>query len=231
MNRDPYEVVRRASCLFREVLVPFSGGKDSLAALNLCWQHFDKVEAFYCYVIPGLSFVEDSFARCRQRYPGLVIHQVPGATLSDLLRSASFRHPTAMTLNLPSVKYKDCEAYARKLSGIEWCGGGHKITDSLERRGMIQRCDGIDRARKRFYPLAQWTNGYVFRYLRRQRIPLSADHCLLGGSWDGTLTAAELRMIRDAWPEDFAKIKEMFPLVDSELKREAWYGEEEARRA
>lgn len=225
MNRKhPLEVIRRAAGQFDAALVSFSCGKDSLAVLDLCCAHFKRVEAFHMFITPGLSFHEAAIARAEKRYPGLVIHRLPHWILSRLLRSASLRNPSPMTVNLPRLSLSDCEDAARKITGIEWIAGGHKRHDSLERVAMLNKCNSIDPKTKRFYPIAYWSNAGVLNHLKRQRISLPSDYAIMGHSYGGDLYADSLLPIRRHFPDDFEKIAERFPDVRADLKRCEWIG-------
>jgi len=57
-----------AAAAHKRVLVAYSGGKDSIATLDLCVKTFgiENVECFFMYFIPGLRCVEDELDKARK---------------------------------------------------------------------------------------------------------------------------------------------------------------------
>lgn len=62
----------------------------------------------------------------------------------------------------------------------------------------------------------------MLSYLKLRRLPLSLENKELGFSFR-SLQGKDLGKIKRRFPEDFEKIKKMFPLVEAELKRGEFY--------
>ncbi len=239
--QHPLAVVESAKAAgIREVLVSYSAGKDSMVALDLCSQHFDRVEAFFMYMIPGLSFQEHTLADAERRY-GIKILRLPDKRLCDQLRYANLRNPTAQTSKLPAITYRQVAHVARKHFGINWIASGEQSAESLSRQGMIRGCgtisddaevpewlsakkdstfNGIDRKRGYIYPLGFWRPQDVLSYLSQNRIPLPYEYSILGtGASFGGIRMEHLWPVSQHLPDDFAKIKKLFPLCEAELLR------------
>lgn len=201
------------------VLVGFSGGKDSAACLDLCFKYFKNVQPFFMYIVPDLEFQERTLRYYEKRYKTEII-RVPHFMLSDFLRYGTFRLPD---LDVPMVKTVELYNYLRELTDIYWIAAGERIADSIIRRAMIKESSSIDEKRGRFYPLAYWDVNHVRSYNKANRLPLSLENKTLGYSFR-SLMAQDLMNIKKYFPDDYEKIKDMFPLVDVELKWGEMYG-------
>jgi len=210
--------VQTAAALTDAVIVGFSGGKDSVVTLDLCTRHFQRVEAYFLYYVPGLSFQERMLAWAERRYD-LTIYRLPHFELSQFLQHGSFR---PVDLAVPVLKVAELYAHLRAHFGIHWIAGGERIADSIWRRAMLKKSGTIDRKRGRVYPVAHFTKANILAYLKLHRLPVSEKSRVLGFSFR-SLQPAELRKISEHYPDDFAKIKALFPLVEAGIKHMEWY--------
>jgi phosphoadenosine phosphosulfate reductase len=85
-----FQPIKTARCISDNVIVGFSGGKDSICALDLCCRYFGTVHAYFMYLVPGLSFQEAQLRWYEQRH-NLKIHRVPHPMLSSWLKWGVFR--------------------------------------------------------------------------------------------------------------------------------------------
>lgn len=210
--------MQRAAALTDSVIVGFSGGKDSVVTLDLCARHFRRVEVYFLYYVPGLSFQERTLSWAERHY-GLTIYRLPHFELSQMLQYGSFR---PVDLNSPIIEVADLYAHLRARFGLHWIAGGERIADSIWRRAMLKRSGTIDRQRGRIYPVAHFTKANIMAYLKLHRLPVSEESRVLGFSFR-SLQPAEMIKIRQHFPDDFAKIKAMFPLVEAGIKHLEWY--------
>jgi phosphoadenosine phosphosulfate reductase len=217
MRGHPLTVIRQARQLTSSVLVGLSGGKDSLAVLQLCHEHGFRLAAYFQYFVPGIRFQEEILQYCERRY-GLQVLRLPHWGLSHQLREWCFRNPH-FSGDCPRLQLLDVENYAREQTGVQWIATGQRKDDSLERRAMLSKCGGIDVKNRRFWPLAEWGKRHVFSYLARSRVPLPADYNLFNGSWGGRLYATDLVAIKKAYPDDYEKICRYFPYAAAQIKR------------
>lgn len=151
-TRPLFRTVETAAAITDSVLVSFSGGKDSVATLDLCVKHFRHVEGFFMYYVKGLSFQEQICRYYEDRY-GLPIHRVPHFELSQFLRYGLYR-PT--DFSVPVVSVKDVYNYLRLNTDIWWIAAGERIADSVWRRAIIKSSGTIDEKRGASIP---WRNG------------------------------------------------------------------------
>ena len=218
-NSHLFDPVKVQSTISDSVLVGFSGGKDSAACLDLCFKYFKNVKPYFMYLVPGLEFQERTLAYYEDRYKTEFL-RVPHFMLSDFLRYGTYRMPD---LDVPMIKTVELYNYLREKSGIYWIAAGERISDSIVRRAMIKQSSSVDIKRGRFYPIAYWNINHVRSYNKQRRLPLSLENKAMGHSFR-SLMYEDLKDIKKHFPNDYDKIKSMFPLVDVELKREDFYG-------
>lgn len=218
-NSQLYDPVKTMSTITDSVLVGFSGGKDSAACLDLCFRYFKNVQPYFMYLVPDLEFQERTLKYYEKRYSTKIL-RVPHFMISDWLRYGTFRMPD---LNVPIVKTVELYNYLREQTGIYWICAGERIADSIVRRAMIKESSSIDTKRGRFYPLAYWNVKQVRAYNKQRNLPLSLENKALKHSFR-SLESDEVKNIKKIFPEDYQKIKEMFPLVDVAIKKGEFYG-------
>lgn len=161
------------------------------------------------YQVPGLSFQEAICRYYEDKY-GIPIYRIPHFMLSEWLRYGLFR---PYDWNVPIISVKETYDYMREMTDIWWIAAGERINDSLWRRGMIKSTGTIDTKRGRFFPIAEWTKEDVKAYIRQHKLKVGAESSKLGFSFR-SLSGKDMQCIKQAYPADYAKIKEWFPLVD-----------------
>lgn len=198
------------------VIVALSGGKDSLACLDLSASIFPRVEAFFCYIIPGLECELKTIRRCEQRY-GITVRQLPSPALAGYL-SAGYMTKRPSILRR-AWKWKDVEDRVRFLTGLSTVVYGHRMTESLQRRGMLKNDRGYLPQYGKVYPLWDWNSAEVHSYLRARKIEFPENY----GVWDtiGTgLVYESLVYIKEHYPHDYQKIIRLFPFAETKILRE-----------
>ena len=227
-KHNPLELIENAKAAgIREVVVSFSGGKDALTCLDLCSKHFERIEAFFMYMVPGLSFQEDTLRTAERKY-GIEIFRIPDKRLCDALRGSQFRDVTKQAASLPAITYRRVAHYARAKFGINWIASGESAFESITRHAMIKRCKGVDVPRGYIYPIGFWRRQDVYSYLSQNRIPLPPEYTICGtGASYGGLRMEHLDPISKHCPEDFKKIMRLFPHCVVQLDR--WRIEQEAK--
>lgn len=204
----------------KEIIVAYSSGKDSLAVLDLCVKHFERVVPYFMYIVKGLEFQEVHLKYVERLY-SLEIIRVPDWRLCQVIRSGVARHQTRLSQSVPSVSWKDVEHYIRQKSGIHWIASGETAFESMQRRGMIMSSDrGIDIPRGHIYPVGFWRRSRIESYLTQAGLTLPCEYRVMskGRSFGGVLPD-QIYDIRKNYPRDFEKIKELFPLVESQAIR------------
>lgn len=229
LRRPPLDVIQRAKAAgIRECIVAFSGGKDSIATIELCARHFDRVEAYHMHLVRGLSWDEEPIRWAEKEY-GIKVLRVPHWIIGRLCRDNNFRHPTQASKKAPLVKPRDIYDAACKYFEIRWIATGERCRDSLERQAYIKNCEGVQRDWHRFFPVGFWREQDVVSFLLRHGLPTPSLYNFAESEVFkersgkrrefGGFQMETVAFIRQERPDDYAKIKAMFPLIESQYVR------------
>lgn len=235
---DLFDVIRRLRYLTDEVAIGFSCGEDSVVLADLCRTWFKRVHLFYMYVTPDLDIHKNYMRYWTERMGTTLagpILQYPHFALSTMLQSAVSRDERSLKIrDVPRITIRDIEVRVCSDRGVSWFAYGHRKVDSLERRGMISECDGINLVSHRAYPLAEWKNGTVAAYLREKEIFQPQEYTWMTQSYGGGFDGACLWMLKNHFPSDYEKVVARFPYSTDHLfryERGFYDNEKEARYA
>lgn len=207
-----------------EILVGYSGGKDSRAVIDICRKVFPVVRAFHMYCVPGLKVCEDSFEYCRQRW-GVDPVQIPDWRRVMDMKAGRWCDVSNEIEDLPDLDLKGAFAYAMDVTGTTMMATGMKDADGLPRRQFFANIrDGGDPVWDHvIHPIRTWTKKDVLDYLKVNNIPLPDAE-------EGAVTSGvgldhdSLCWLHDKHPEDFQKLLKWFPYAEAAIKRREWYG-------
>ncbi|NUP12968.1 MAG: phosphoadenosine phosphosulfate reductase family protein [Polyangiaceae bacterium] len=199
-------------------LVSFSGGKDSLAVLDLCSRTFERVECFFMYFVPGLECVERQLEYARKRW-GVIIRQYPHWVLADVIHNGTFGKDWVGYEDVPIIELSDIHAMAREESGIALIATGAKKTDSLWRRRMLQAQGKAGETL--IYPVVEWKKLDVLAYLSAHKIPKPDSSGRNATGID--LSAPSLLWLHDTYPDDFKRLCELFPFAEAVVWRRTFH--------
>lgn len=214
MSTALYDPIKAQAKITDSVLVGFSGGKDSIVTLDLCFRYFKTVQPFFMYICPNLDFQERMIQWYERKY-GVEIIKIPHFDTSNFFRYGSFREPD---YTVPIVSITEIYNCLREKTGIWYVAAGERISDSIVRRAMIKRSGSIDVKRGRFYPIAYWKKREVLDYIKFRRLYLSRDSRDLHFSFK-SLDGYELNYISEVFPEDYKKIKQLYPYCGAAVRR------------
>lgn len=219
MDSSRFDPIRTMAKLTDEVIVAFSGGKESVVTLDMCMKHFKRVVPFFMYYVPGLSFQEKQIKWYEAKYD-IKIERLPHFELSNLLRYGTFRNED---LSVPIIDINDIYEWMRHNYGIKWIAAGERSGDSVIRGAMIKHSGSIDAKRGRFYPVAWWNKQEILDYIRFKKLYLASDSKILGMSFDG-ITTNSLALLEEHFPADYQKALRLFPLAEGAIVRYKTYG-------
>jgi len=219
MSNLLFDPIKTQSKVADSVIVGFSGGKDSIVTLDLCFKYFKRVVPFFMYLVPGLEFQEQMLRRYEERYNTEII-RLPHFEASNFLKYGSF---TQFDMNVDIVGINDTYAYLRQETGIHWIAAGERCADSIVRNAMIKKSGSIDYQRGRFYPLAYWKKQEVLQYIKYKKLYLSPEQKKIGFSFR-SLAGNEVAVIKEMYPDDYKKILKVYPFIGAGVKRFGEYG-------
>lgn len=214
-----YDRIKTMSKITDSVLVGFSGGKDSIVTMDLCFKYFKRVVPFFMYICPGLEFQEKQLRWYENKYNTEIV-RLPHMEVSEFFRYGSFRTPD---FGVPVISVNDIYEYMRLQTGIYWIAAGERIADSIVRRAMIKHSGSIDLKRGRFYPVSEWKKSEIMNYIKSAKLKLGDDSKRLGFSFRG-LTGYELAEIKRNFPTDYKQILRIYPFAEAAVMRYEKYG-------
>lgn len=220
MSNLLFDSIKTQSLITKNVLVSFSGGKDSIVTLDLCMKYFDNVTPFFMYLVPDLSFQEKTLQWYEKKYNTKII-RLPHFEVSNFMRYGTFRE---FDLDVKIISITDVYEYVRQETGYYWIAAGERINDSIIRRAMIKNSGTIDKKRGRFYPIAYWTKQEIQQYIKIKRLYLSPEQKKIGFSFR-SLAGQELSIIKKMYPDDYKKILRMYPFAGASVKRFEEFGQ------
>jgi 3'-phosphoadenosine 5'-phosphosulfate sulfotransferase (PAPS reductase)/FAD synthetase len=215
-RREPkMQAIRDLASLSTRCIVGVSGGKDSVAVLELLHEHGIKPFGFFLFMVPGLRVQRDYLDYLRRRYD-MEIVAWPHPDLAAFVRNG--RYCTALP-TMPQLSFREVVEAARVRFGVEWLATGEKKQDSLQRRAMMSAWGNIQVARHRAFPLAEWVQRDVFAYLKHRGVVLAPDYGLFGHSLANPTTPESLVPLRDRYPDDYARILRYYPFAEASAVR------------
>lgn len=219
MSNLLFDPIKTQSQITDSVIVGFSGGKDSIVTLDLCFRYFKRVVPFFMFLVPNLEFQEKMLRWYENKYNTEII-RVPHFEVSEFLKYGSF---TLYDHDVDIVGITDTYEYIRQKTGIHWIAAGERCADSIVRNAMIKQSGSIDYKRGRFYPIAYWKKNDVMQYIKHKKLYLSPEQKKLGFSFR-SLAGSELAVIKENYPEDYKKILKIYPFAEAGVVRYQTYG-------
>lgn len=221
MSTVLYDPLKTMAKITDEVIVAFSGGKESCVVIDLAFRYFKKVHPFFMYIAPDLSFQERTLEWYEKKYQTEII-RLPHMDVSEFFHYGSFRIPDP---TFPIVSINDIYQYVRLQTDTWWIAAGERIDDSIVRRAMMKKSGSIDIQRGRIYPVSAWKKREIIDYIKFHNLYLGQDSRKLGFSFK-SLWGKELAMLKHYFPQDYEKVLHVYPLAAAGVKRYELYGTE-----
>jgi len=209
------ETIKRVSALTdRAILFHSATGKDSIALLDLMRPHFDNILCVYMYIVPELEHINKYIDYAENKYKVKFI-QIPHYALYSYIKSGYLGIKKNENTKLPKLSQlteRICLKY-----GIDWAFFGFKQSDSMNRRLMLRTYENntINHKTKRCYPLSEWKNNDVLKYIETKQLINPINY---GGNAQSSGTSIDdinfLLWCKNNYPNDYKKILSYFPLAE-----------------
>lgn len=215
---DTLDVLNERAKVHDSCLVAYSGGKDSLAVMDLCCKTFKRVVGFYMFLVPGLACIEQQLDYARKRW-GVQINHYPHWLLFRCLKHGVYCDESYTKDDMPEFSLHDIYSLAKSEAGIPVLATGAKSADSLWRRRFFNATKGWDGM---LYPIKDWNKFDVIAYLKANDIPIPDSSS--GNATGVDLSTPSLLLLHDKHPEDFKKLLHWFPFAEAVVWRRTFYG-------
>lgn len=199
------------------ILVAYSGGKDSRVVLDLCSKTFGKVVCFYLYLVPGLKFIEDQLQWAINRYKVDILQYAGMMALPTILKYGIYCDPSYEYEKFLPIKEKDEFDIVRNDTGITLIANGQRKSEGIHRRKNMSRP-----SKNVIYPIKNWNKFEVLSYCKAHDIPL--PDALRKDMSGVNLEDKTLCWLYDQYPQDFARLLQMFPYAEVPIYRRKFYG-------
>lgn len=234
------EAIRRSGTDI--ISLAFSTGKDSVAAMVALKAHFRQVIPVYWYLVPGLSFVEQSLRYYEDVFETPIV-RLPHPNRYFWLSNFAYQSPdriAALDYIIGGILESD-EAlngdhlytmdmlwdHVRKQLGLDKLGGGPvgamhatgiRAADSPIRLAHYRKHGGFAPNGLLCYPVITWRLDDIEAMLESTGLMLPPEYAWIGRSFDGIMRRYT-HPIAQHCPQDMARILEDFPLADLDFFR------------
>jgi phosphoadenosine phosphosulfate reductase len=204
---------------YNAVSVSYSGGKDSVVAMDLAVKTFKRVEAFFMYVIPDMECVQPAMDFAYKRW-GITVRQYPHFAILEDMGNGVYCNNTDRVV-LPKYSLTDIYNVARADSDTMAVVTGMKRNDSMMRRQHMKWNEmGANHV---WHPLAGWTNHDVRAYCLRHKLESPLSFSGQGASSGIGLDEETFLWLADKYPRDFFRMCEIFPYAEAAIWKRRFY--------
>lgn len=199
----------------------FSAGIDSIAMFYQLNKYFKKIVPIYMYAVPDLEFVNRYLNYFEHKFNKKILRIPHPATVRLLENNAyNFRHNIAdnylNSYNMDSMIVYVAESIGYPINTM--LAIGNKKVDNPIRHMSIKKYGSVNYDRSVFYPIFDWSEKDVKDTIIKNEVKIPIDYKIFGRSFDGLMYRFMIPL-KKHFPNDYAKIKEYFPLIDVEIMR------------
>lgn len=195
-----------------DVIVMYSTGKDATCMLDLFAKYIgvERLRVVYLYFIKDISFKNSYLKEIEKRYK-IKIDQFPHHELTQIIHNR-------LDKKVKVMNQSDMQNFLRLRYNTSWIAWGYRINESVNRAQMIraEAPKGIDIRNKKLYPVADWNEKEVLKWLRNNKIPLSVEYSY--NFHDLNMPFNEtLEWLFFNYPNDYYVAVKQFPFLEGDL--------------
>lgn len=218
-----FEVINYLKKETGEVILFHSGtGKDSIALLEMLHDKFE-VKPVFMYLVPDLEYENRYIVWAEKKYKVEFI-KTPHYALNSFIKHGYLGIKKDESITLSKISKIDTDI--KRKTGINWSVYGFKKVDGITRRIMLNGYEnGLSEKTKKAYPLMDYTNGDVLKFISDNTlIPPFSYGTLKPSSGCDISTPEFLAYLGKKYPDDLKKIFTQFPLAEVILFKYKSYG-------
>lgn len=203
----------------------FSRGKDSIAAWLQLRKYFTRIIPFHCASVPNLKFVDESLDYYERVFNTPILRYMDGDCVKSL-EVLWWQPPNSEadidTIELWRFDKHDIIKHLQKKYNLPlaWCAFGINMTDSIDRRIWVEKIGGRNDNHKTFYPCFDWKKKQIVDSIMDAGIKLPKDYLFANRSMAAIPAYRHLYRMKEWAPEDYERIKLMFPMIEAGLARQ-----------
>lgn len=208
------------------ILLGFSRGKDSIAAWISLKESglFKRIVPIHLYLVPDLSFVNDSLKYFEDVFQTKIIN-IPSPALYHTIARNIFQPPGRLWRNADYMERltwvtveKQNEAIKRKMNlpSTAIQANGVRAMDTPLRRMNLHTNGPFTLHNVKI--IWNWSTKRVMDTINDHKIKLPVDYEMFGRSFDGW-GFQYAYPIKQRFPEDYKKMVKWFPLLELEIMR------------
>jgi len=197
------------------VVLFYSGGKDSIALLDLLAKEFKEVVCVFMFFVKDLDHINKYITFSEKTYSNAWFIQAPHWNLTYIHRSGLYCKPNP---NIKLKKLSDVNEAIRLTTGIEYSFYGMKQADNMNRRIMLRgyENEAISEKTRNVYPLSKWYDKDVLKYIKKNRLPMPIQYGKKQSNGVGFDIDVFLYLKKN-YPQDLEKILKAYPLSEKLL--------------
>jgi hypothetical protein len=223
-SADLPAIVRRLQEGDNRVILSLSG-KDSLAAWLFLRENKFDVIPYFCYSVPGLSYDVEWINYLSKKLKTKIyrfLHPASASLFSNYCYQSPERVGTVARVGLQEYDFTYLESEIRdaeSLSPLIYSAVGIRAKDNLMRHRLVHQMGPLGMKKRRYW-WAVWDFSHddTMAIIRRHGIKLSRAYEIWGATGD-VLTYNFLKLLSQKSPQDFEKVRQMYPLIDAEIFR------------
>jgi len=222
-GQTPFDKVKKRNG--DSALLSFSAGRDALAAALALREHYEEVVPFYMYLVPGLTFVEESLDYYERKLFGRPVLRVPHPSFLRWTKMHLFSDPVKAAIvderEIPLLSFTDLEVMVRQEEDLDpdcLVATGVRAEDGPIRMMALRKYGPITLSKKKWHPIWDWSKTEVVHAIAKAGLKLSGEYAWMKRSFDG-IHVGYLAPIKQNAPADNQKILDWFPFVEAEVWR------------